>query len=181
MAILPASVARIATLTDGLSARDLSALPEPGEWSAIDLLAHLRASQDVLGRNITRIVREERPAWRRMSPREWQRKSGYNGSDFGPAFEAFGTGREELLSVLNPMRPGDWERVAVVTVAPGRTTEQTARFFGDWLAGHERVHIEQLERTIATVLARGWSAPAGVHRALTERAFGVDAPLTRTG
>src|SRR5262245_38225006 len=155
MAILPTSVPRIAALTDGLSETALGTVPEPGEWSASDLLAHLRASQDVLGRNITRIVREERPAWRRLSPREWQRKSGYNGSAFGPAFEAFATGREELLSVLNPMRPTDWERAAVGTVAPGRTAEQTARFFGDWLAGHERVHLEQMERTIATVLARG--------------------------
>jgi hypothetical protein len=155
MAILPASVPRVAALTSGLSDAQLRTPPEPGEWSAVDLLAHLRASQDVLGRNITRIVQEERPAWRRLSPREWQRKSGYNGSDFAPAFEAFSAGRAELLPFLDSMRTADWERVAVVTVAPGRTLEQTARFFGDWLAGHERDHLEQLERAIGAVLARG--------------------------
>jgi hypothetical protein len=153
MAILPASVPRVAALTGGLSEAQLSTPPEPGEWSASDLLAHLRASQDVLGRNITRIAQEERPAWRRLSPREWQRKSGYNGSDFGPAFEAFAAGRTELLPLLQSMRPADWERVAVVTVAPGRTVEQTARFFGDWLAGHERVHLEQMERAIDALLS----------------------------
>ena len=152
LAILRASVPRLTALTDGLSDAQLRTLPEPGEWSANDLLAHLRASQDVLGRNITRIVREERPAWRRLSPREWQRTSGYNGSDFSPAFEAFATGREELLAVLVAMRPADWERVAVVTVAPARTVEQPARFFGDWLAGHERAHLQQMEGAIKTVL-----------------------------
>jgi hypothetical protein len=165
MAILPASVPRLTALTDGLTEAQLRTLPEPGEWSANDLLAHLRASQDVLGRNITRIVTEERPAWRRLSPREWQRKSSYNGSDFAPAFEAFATGREELLSVLEAMRPADWERVAVVTVGPGRTVEQPARFFGDWLAGHEREHLQQMEGAIRAVLdAEARSGPRGVTR-----------------
>lgn len=154
MAILPASVPRIAALIDGLGEDQLRALPEPGEWSANDLLAHLRASQDVLGRNIMRIVQEERAAWRRLSPREWQRKSGYNGSEFAPAFEAFATARTELLSVLEAMRPADWERVAVVTLAPGRTVEQSARFFGDWLAAHERAHLAQMERAITAVIAQ---------------------------
>ena len=43
----------------------------------------------------------------------------------------------------------------VVTVAPGRSLEQTARFFGDWLAGHEREHLEQMTRTIDRSRPRG--------------------------
>ena len=151
LAILRTSVGRIGELTAGLTEAQLSAEPAPGEWSANHLLAHLRACQDVLGRNITRIAHEDRPAWRRMSPREWQRKSGYNDWAFAPAFESFTTGRAELLPVLEPLRPKDWERTAVVTVGPGRTAEQTARFFGDWLAGHEREHLEQLARTVHAV------------------------------
>ena len=154
MGILRETVSRIETLTDKVSEVELDAPPEPGEWSTNVLLAHLRACQDVLGRNITRIVREERPAWRRMSPREWQRKSGYEDWEFRPALEAFATGRVALLAVLDPMQPDDWERVAVVTVPPNRTVEQTARFFGDWLAGHEQVHLEQIARTIRAVEAR---------------------------
>lgn len=151
MAILPATVPRIAHLRDRLTDEQLAAAPEPGEWSATVLLAHLRAAQDVLGTNILRIVREDRPAWKRLSPRQRQRTSGYNDWAFGPAFEAFERGRAELLAVLAPLPPGDWERVAVVTVAPGRSLEQTARFFGDWLAGHEREHLEQLERAVGAV------------------------------
>lgn len=155
MAILPATVPQVASLTSGLSDMQLAARPEPAEWSATELLAHMRAAQDVLGANITRIVREDRPAWRRLSPRERQRKGGYNEWAFGPAFEAFSKDRAELLTVLEPMSVEDWDRVAVVTVAPNRSLEQTASFFGDWLAGHERDHLEQLERTIDIVSARG--------------------------
>jgi hypothetical protein len=155
MAILPATVPRVKALAAGLSEPQLHAPPGPGEWSASVLLAHLRAAQDVLGTNIIRIVREDRPAWRRLSPRERQRKAGYNDWEFRNALEAFATGRAELLAVLEPMAPNDWERVAVVTVAPGRSLEQTARFFGDWLAGHEREHLEQMARAIDAVTSRG--------------------------
>ena len=155
MAILPATVPRLASLTDGLSDAQLVARPEPAEWSATELLAHIRAAQDVLGANIIRILREDRPSWRRLSPRERQRKGGYNDSPFAPAFDAFATGRAALLAVLEPVPAEAWDRVAIVIVGPGRTLEQTTRFFGDWLAGHEREHLEQLERTIDVVTGRG--------------------------
>jgi hypothetical protein len=155
MAILPATVPRLSELADGLTEAQLNAAPEPGEWSANLLLAHLRACQDVLGGNIVRILREDRPAWKRRSPREWHRKSGYNDWSFGPAFEAFATGRAELLTSLDSVPREDWERIALVTVQSNRAFEQTARFFGDWLAGHEREHLEQMARTIERSIARG--------------------------
>ena len=154
MAILPATVPRISELTSGLTEAQLNSAPEPGEWSANVLLAHLRACQDVLGANIVRIVREDRPAWKRRSPREWHRKSGYNAWSFSPAFEDFAKGRVELLADLDSVRLEDWERIAVVTVQPDRVLEQSARFFGDWLAGHEREHLEQMARAIERSIAR---------------------------
>lgn len=154
MAILPATVPRFAGLREGLSEEQLDTAPEPGEWSSRIQLAHLRAAQDVLGANIRRILAEDRPAWKRLSPRVWQRTSGYNDWAFGDAFEAFSNGRAELLATLAPLGDDAWERVAMVTVAPNRAIEQTARFFGDWLASHEREHLVQLARTIERVSAR---------------------------
>jgi hypothetical protein len=154
MAILPATVPRVADLRYGITEAQLATAPKPGEWSATVLLAHLRAAQDVLGANIRRIIREDCPAWKRLSPRAWQRTSGYDDWAFRDAFEAFSNGRAQLLAVLAPLGPDAWERVAMVTVAPNRSIEQTARFFGDWLARHEREHLAQLERTIEQVSVR---------------------------
>jgi len=153
-AILPATVPRVGELRDGLTEAQLATAPEPGEWSATILLAHLRAAQDVLGANIRRIIDEDRPAWKRLSPRAWQRTSGYDDCAFGDAFEAFSNGRAQLLALLTPLGPDAWERVASVTVAPNRSIEQTAHFFGDWIARHEREHLAQLERTIERVSVR---------------------------
>ena len=60
-----------------------------------------------------------------MSPRTWQRRSGYHGWTFGRAFDAFAEGRAELLAVLVPMAENAWERTAAVTVPPGQVHERS--------------------------------------------------------
>ena len=152
MAILPATVPRITELTEGLTRADLHAAPSPGEWSVNDVLAHLRACQEVLGGIVVRILAEDHPAWKGMSPRTWQRRSGYHEWEFRPALEAFAEQRAEFLAVVEPLVPADWQRTASVTGMVGDVHEYTAQFYGDWLAGHERAHLKKLPRVIGTVL-----------------------------
>src|SRR3990172_7356713 len=82
---------------------------------------------DVLGGNLLRIVTEDHPTRKGMSPRTWQRRSGYHEWEFGPAFEAFARQRAELLAVVEPLAPQDWERTATVTGMLGETCEISAR------------------------------------------------------
>ncbi|HET6379636.1 MAG TPA: DinB family protein [candidate division Zixibacteria bacterium] len=98
MAILPETPGRLSSLTDGLTDAQLHAAPEPGAWSVNDVLAHLRACNDVLGGNVRRILDEDGPAWRGMSPRTWQARSGYHDWTFREAFEAFTAQRAKLLA-----------------------------------------------------------------------------------
>src|SRR5262245_28782124 len=147
LGILRTSVGRLEGLATGLTDEQLDAPLEPGEWSAAEILGHLRACDDVLGGNIRRIVTEDRPAWRRRSPREWLGKPEY-AAPFSGALEAFAQGRRSVLSVVEPLTGEQWSRVAIVTVSPGKVLEQSTRFFGDWLAGHEQVHLEHLERLV---------------------------------
>jgi hypothetical protein len=69
LTILGESPARIAELTAGLAPSKLHANPEPGEWSANDVLAHLRSCADVWGDYMRRILAEDQPAIRAVSPR----------------------------------------------------------------------------------------------------------------
>jgi hypothetical protein len=152
MAILPATPGTLAALTNELTAAQLHTPPEPDGWSVNDVLAHLRACGDVLGGNAIRIVTEDHPSWKAMSPRTWQRRSGYQDWEFAPAFEAFARQRADLLAVLEPLSPTDWERTATVSVPPAKTYEYSARYYADWLAGHERAHLRTLPRIIAAVV-----------------------------
>jgi hypothetical protein len=153
LAILRGTPAELTGLVAGLSAAERVAGPAAGEWSIGVNLAHLRACQDVLGGNIRRIVLEDHPAWRRQSPRAWQRRSGYGDWAFDQALASFLSGRVELLAFLEPLSAGDWERTAIVTMSTGAQVEQSARFFGDWLARHEEVHVTALPGIIERVRA----------------------------
>ncbi|MEP6639880.1 MAG: DinB family protein [Chloroflexota bacterium] len=151
MAILPETPRRIASLTEGLTPAQLHASPEPDAWSVNDVLAHLRACHDVLGGSMLRIVAEDRPAWKGMNPRAWIKKTDYPEWEFAPAFAAFRKQRAELLAVLEPLPPDGWQRTATVTGMIGETYERSARYYGDWMAGHERAHWKHVGRIVAAL------------------------------
>ena len=152
MTILPVTPERIAELTAGLTPAQLLTPPEPEAWSINDILAHLRASHDVLGGNILRILAEDHPAWKRLSPPAWMRKSDYTTWAFEPACGAFRKQREDLLAVIEPLPADAWQRTATVNEF-GSNVERSALFFGDWLAGHEQVHLTQIEATATALTA----------------------------
>jgi DinB superfamily len=153
MAILPETPRRIAALTDGLTPTQSRASPHPDSWSVNDVLAHLRACHDVLGGNILRILAEDMPTWKGMNPRAWIKQTDYPEWEFAPAFEAFKQQRAELLAVVEPLPPEAWARTAMVTGMLGEIYERSARYYGDWLAGHERAHWKHLERIVGVVEA----------------------------
>lgn len=140
MEILTTTVPRLEELTHGAPQKRLYTVTEYG-WSVNDQLAHLRACHDVLGGNMLRIVREDHPAWKGMNPRTWQKQTDYFEWKFPPAFEAFRGQRAELLEVLEALPPDAWERTAMVSVPPNQVYEYSTRYYGDWMARHERAHL----------------------------------------
>jgi hypothetical protein len=148
MAILPETPRRIASLTGGLTPTRLRASPEPDAWSINDVLAHLRACDDVLGGNMLRIVAKDGPTWKGMNPRAWIKQTDYPDWEFAPAFDAFRAQRADLLAVLEPLPPGGWERTATVSGMLGETYQRSARYYGDWMARHERAHWKHIGRII---------------------------------
>ncbi len=130
MAILPETPARIAAITERLTPVQRHAAPELDSWSVNDVLAHLRACHDVLGGNVLRNLAEDHPAWKGMNPRAWLKKTDYPTWEFQPAFEAFSRQRAELLAVVEPLSPEDWDRTATVTGMLGETYEYSAHYYG---------------------------------------------------
>ena len=136
----------IARLTDGVPPDRLHAAPEVGEWSANEILAHLRACSDVWGGNILRILAEDQPRLRGMHPRVWMRKTDYPDLEFGPSFAAYTSQRSDLMTVLDPLPSEAWERAGSVRDTGGQVVERSALFYADKLARHEQTHVEQIER-----------------------------------
>ena len=141
---------RIAALTAGLQPDQLQTSPNDDEWSARDVLAHLRACADMWGICIVAMLAGDRPTIKAVNPTTWIKKTDYLEQDFQPSLQAFTTQRAELLAVLQPLPPEGWSRAATVTGA-GRVLERTVLFYAEWLARHERPHVKQIERIVKTM------------------------------
>ena len=135
LTLLAETPPRIAALTAGLAPAQLHTTPNHDEWSANDVLAHLRACADVWGNCVLVMIAEDTPTLRAVNPRTWIKKTDYLELDFRPSLRSFATQRAELLAVLEPLPPEGWSRAATVTGA-GKLLERTVLSYAQWLARH---------------------------------------------
>ncbi|HML22831.1 MAG TPA: DinB family protein [Aggregatilinea sp.] len=152
LTILAETPVRLTALTDGLPLAPLHTPPAPGEWSANDILAHLRACADKWGDYMAWILTQDHPTFQAVNPRTWIKKTDYPDQAFHVSFRAFAAQREDLLAMLRPLTPEQCARAATVTGA-GRPVERTVHNYADRMARHERPHVGQIERTIEAVRA----------------------------
>ncbi len=150
LTLLAQTPPRIAALTADLAPAQLRTAPNQGEWSANDVLAHLRACADVWGDCIAAIL-AEMPALRAVNPRTWIKQTDYLDLEFRPSLQAFATQRAGLLAVLEPLPREAWSRAATVSGA-GKALERTVHFYAQWLATHERPHVKQIARIASGML-----------------------------
>ncbi|HEX2184473.1 MAG TPA: DinB family protein [Chloroflexota bacterium] len=150
LALLAATPPRLAALSAGLAPAQLQTRPTPEEWSATEVLAHLRACADVWGGCIEAMLAQDRPTLRAVDPRTWIRSTDYPEQAFQPSLRAFATQRAGLLAILEPLPPAGWSRAATVTGA-GKALERTVLSYAQRLARHERPHVKQIERIVATL------------------------------
>ncbi len=147
LATLAETPQSITSLTRGFTLDQLHAKPAPDVWSANEILAHLRSCADVWGNSILAMLTQESPRLRYISPRTWIKKTNYPNQAFHASFGAFSTHRSDLLKVLKPLPPADWERGATFTgTVKGR--EQTVFSYAQRMADHEALHIGQIERVL---------------------------------
>lgn len=150
LTMLAAGPSRIADLTKGLAPAQLVAFPAPGEWSARDVLGHLRACADMWGRSIRMILNEDKPTFKAVNPTNWIKQTNYLEMEFQPSLQAFTQQRIELLNLLESLATEDWYRTAMATGA-GKPLERTVHTYAQWLANHEQAHYRQIGQ-IANVM-----------------------------
>ena len=138
---------RIAALTTGVAPARLHSAANDDDWSANDVLAHLRACADVWGGSIVTMVREDHPTIRAINPRTWIRDTDYLDRAFRPSLRAYTRQRTELLALLETLSPEGWARGGTFTRA-GAPLQRTVLTEADALARHERSHVKQIARAV---------------------------------
>lgn len=147
LAVLAETPTAIAVITRDHDERQLQRQPAPDAWSARDIVAHLRACAEVWGRSIERMLDENHPTMRYVSPRGWIKKTDYLEQSFNESLRAFTGARTVLLDRLRGLDPARWQRRGTFT---GTTLGKDATVLGyaQRIAEHEVRHLEQLRRTL---------------------------------
>jgi hypothetical protein len=145
--VLSETPKQISRLARGHSHLQLHRKPDANAWSAQEIVAHLRACADVWGSSIDRMLSEEHPTIRYVSPRSWIRKTDYLEQDFRDSLRAFSHRRATLIETLNGLEAVGWSRGATFTaITLGR--DATVLSYATRIADHEARHLGQLQRTI---------------------------------
>ena len=138
---------QIVRLSRGCSEQQLHRKPEADAWSAREIVAHLRACAEVWGKSIERMLAEEHPTIRYVSPRGWIKKTDYVQQSFRDSLTVLSRGRVTLVEALSGLDAIDWSRGATFTATTlGR--EASVLSYSKRIADHEAKHLSQLQRTL---------------------------------
>jgi hypothetical protein len=142
---LAANLAHLCAQYEGLTDDQAAWRPDKGEWSLLELLAHLRSSADLNQFRIFAMLAVNQPALPAIHPRlEWQLIVPYARLSLHKSLAACRLQREELLITLAALDEAGWSRAGTWD---GRrySIYQVARS----MALHEAEHFEQMGRLIA--------------------------------
>ena len=113
------------------------------EWSAAEILAHLRASDDIVAYRLYVILVRDNPALPDYDERRWAEIAGYPQADFELSLKTYTLRRTELVKMLRQVALQDWERLGTHEVRGAISLLDVATS----LIEHEEEHCLQLEVT----------------------------------
>ena len=144
LALLDAAPQRIAVAAASAPAASLTMRTGTEPWSVNDVLAHLRACQDVRGKLVNEMLTRDHPEIRYVSPRTYIRKTDYPDRPFHESLAAFAADREAFVQLLRGLARDEWLRSADLK---GRRTESVLDC-AEYLVAHEAPHLEQIEALV---------------------------------
>ncbi|MGH7639596.1 MAG: DinB family protein [Candidatus Dormibacteria bacterium] len=147
LTILGATTERIRQWVGGAAEAELHGHPAPGEWSATEILAHLRSCSDVWGGVIECILDQDHPTIRAVNPVTWIERTDYRELKFHASLQAFSEQRTRHVRRIGSLSPRSWSRSATV-LGGGKPLELTAHAYGARWARHERVHWKQIQAAL---------------------------------
>jgi hypothetical protein len=126
--------------------------PEPGEWSAHEVVVHCADSETNAAARIRYLAAEADPVILGYDEAEWARRFDYHDHPLEPALALVEAVRANTVLLIRRMHEEAWQRV-------GRHSESGRYSAEDWLtiyAEHLDVHARQIEANVAA-----WRAAKG--------------------
>lgn len=139
---LEALPAGFAEVMSRLEAADSVEALGPGDWSAAQVLAHVRASQDIMEPRILAILTRDNPPLPAFDDTVWANVGRYAFVPVTEALESMRTRRRELVRALRALNAEGWQRTGQHEVQGTISVLDIARR----IAEHEEEHREQIAR-----------------------------------
>lgn len=119
--------------------------PEPGEWSIVEVVAHLADVEEVILERFKKILAEDRPALPDFDPDAAARQNDYRSQRLDTCLSRFLDLRAEMLGTMEPLSPEEWDREGIHEDAGPLSIHQMAAH----LAAHDSIHLAQMSRILA--------------------------------
>jgi FMN phosphatase YigB (HAD superfamily) len=147
-AILRSTPAALATLLAGRSPSDLTHHPQPGEWSVVEVLCHLRdVEREVNLTRLEKVMETNNPFFAGQDTDQWAMERQYIQQDCFDAHEAFLQARMKLIAVVESLTDTDWERsIRHAIFGPTSLAELI-----NIIARHDRLHVNQVLQALRAI------------------------------
>jgi DinB superfamily len=133
---------KLATLTRGLSKKQLSRRPAPGKWSIAEILAHLADAELVIGYRLRLILASNGTTIQAFDQDAWAGTFNYSRRDPKTSLETFRALRENNLRLLSSVPRRLWKNYGEHQERGKETVDHIVRM----IAGHDLNYLLQVER-----------------------------------
>jgi FMN phosphatase YigB (HAD superfamily) len=147
--LLRGNLAAITGALDDAAESHWKARPDPAEWSFTEIVCHLRdVDVEVNVPRFHAIAETDNPFISGADTHPWAIERDYQSQSGPEAVRAFSAARQHLADFLAAQPTSVWNRTARHSLF-GPTT--LAEIVG-WILEHDRIHLDQLQKTRARVL-----------------------------
>src|SRR5207248_2911000 len=143
---LASAPGRFAASISRLEDADSVTRAKTGEWSPVEVLAHVRASHDIIEPRIYYILGRDNPPLLAYDDARWAEVAHYASLPVIESLEAMRLRRNELVRTLRGLSEADWERVGTHEVRGQMTVLQIAV----QIAEHDDEHVAQIEKSVGS-------------------------------
>jgi hypothetical protein len=143
--------ARLRTALEAVPPQATKWRPEPGEFSAHEIVVHCADSETNAAARIRYLMAEAEPVILGYDPDNWASRFDYDSHPLDAALATIEAVRANTVPLIRRLDQGAWDKAG--------THSESGRYTGhDWLrvySEHLEEHIAQIERTVAAWRAAG--------------------------
>lgn len=130
------------TVVSDLRTSDVEYSPAATEWSAKEVLCHLRDADKIYVQRIQKMLQEDEPVLRAFTPESLAKENNYQEQNWQNVFREFMAARQELIGTFQQLRPSQWYRAGIHQELGRINMYDIAQTITD----HTRLHLEQIQK-----------------------------------